>query len=435
MRSESMRPQQSGQKAKLSFSHSWLIWACAALFYCYQFMLRVSPGVMTDDLMASFHVEGCALGLLVGFYSYTYSALQIPAGTLMDYFKPRRMLTIAAFVAGIGSIVFSYADSMPLACFGRALIGAGSAMGFLSCLKLGTLWFPSHKLPFVVGMTLCLGTVGAVVAGYPLAWLVHAFDWRIAMRLIAFLGVGVAILAWFVVRDVPPAALEKAILESHGDKEEHVPQASILATIRDVIRKPQSWLIALYGFAMYVPLAGFTDLWGTPFLTAVYHLDKPTAAMVNSCLYIGLGFGAPLIPFLCKVFNAYRPVIFISALVPLVLLSAVFYFPVHPLWLLMGLLFVSGFFLGGQFLGFSMTCALNPLSASGTAGGFHNMMCMLSGVVIPPLIGWILDYTWQGGCRATIHIFTHVEYTFALSSIVASLFIACLSIFFIKEQY
>ncbi len=426
---------RGASEEKFNLTHSWVVWACAALFYCYQFMLRVSPGVMADELMASFQVEACSLGILVGCYNYMYSSLQIPAGTLMDYFKPRRMLTIAAFIAGGGALVFSYADSLSMACFGRALIGVGSAMGFLSCLKLGTLWFPSHKLPFVIGMTLFLGTTGAVVAGYPLAWLVHALDWRLAMRLLAFVGLGVAILAWLIVRDTPPPSLEKAIIKSHGDRGAHVPQATILETIREVIRKPQSWLIALYGFSMYVPLAGFTDLWGTPFLTAVYHLDKTTAATVNSLLYVGLGLGAPLVPFLCQLFNAYRPVIFISAFVPLILLSAVFYFPVFPLWALMGLLFVSGAFLSGQFLAFAMTCALNPLSASGTAGGFHNMICMLSGVVAQPLIGWVLDRTWQGGCQAAIHTFTHVEYAFALSSIIAALVMACGTVLFIKEQY
>jgi len=30
---------------------AWLMWFCAATYYCYQFVLRVSPGIMTCELM------------------------------------------------------------------------------------------------------------------------------------------------------------------------------------------------------------------------------------------------------------------------------------------------------------------------------------------------------------------------------------------------
>jgi len=110
------------KKQKISFKKSWLIWGVAALFYCYQFMLRVSPGVMTEDLMLSFQVDACALGTLTGFYYYTYSAMQIPLGSLMDYFKPRRTLAFAAVLCSCGVLLFSSADSLLTAAFGRALI-------------------------------------------------------------------------------------------------------------------------------------------------------------------------------------------------------------------------------------------------------------------------------------------------------------------------
>ena len=425
------------EKSKtFSFFHSWLIWACAAFFYCYEFMLRVSPGVMTNDLMRDFHVGGYALGILAGLYYDTYATLQIPGGVLMDYFKPRRVITIAALITASGCLLFSSAESLPTACIGRALIGIGSATGLLGCIKLGTLWFPTHKLPFIVGMSFFLGTMGGAMAGFPLAHLIeHVGGWRHAMGLLSFIGFFASFLAFCFIRDKPPAALEKAILESHGDKERHLPPTKIFVSIRKVMRNPQSWLIALYGFLSYVPLASFTDLWGTPFFAAVYHLDTATAAMVNSSLYIGFGVTAPFFPLLCKIFKAYRPVIFLSAIVPMFFFAAIVYFPVYPPWLLMGLLFVSGAFLSGQCIAFAMTCALNPLSASGTAAGFHNMVCMLSGVTISPLIGWILDHTWKGGWRDKVHLFTHFEYSCALSSVVFSLFLACCIVFFIEERY
>jgi len=419
----------------ISFGKSWLIWGCAALFYCYQFMLRVSPNVMADDLMAAFQVDACTLGILTGFYYNTYSGLQIPAGTLMDYFKPRRVVTFAAIVCSFGTFLFSLADSIYVAAFGRALIGAGSAMGFLSCLKIGTLWFPSHKLSLIVGLTVLLGTIGGVSAGYPLAWLVEIYGWRHAMWLVAFIGFVLATLAWSIVRDVPPDALEREVLKSHGDTDTHLPQTGLLRNIIMVISKPQSWLIAVYGFLTYMPVSSFPDLWGTSYLMTAYQLEKPTAAMLSSLLLAGLGLGSPLFSVLCNFLQSYKATAFIAAFGSLFFFVLILYVPGLPLWVLVGCLFFAGLFLGGQFLAFAMTCALNPLSASGTAGGFHNMICMLSGVFFIPYIGRLLDYVWQGGYENGVRSFTISEYTFALSSITICLALACMVIVLIKERY
>ena len=209
----------SGQNVRLSYSKSWFIWGCAALFYGYQFMLRVSPGVMADDLRIAFNVDACALGFLTSCYYLTYAFIQVPVGNLMDHFKPRRMLTLAAIMCSLGTLIFSYADNIYVGGFGRAMIGVGSGFGFLSCLKLGTIWFPVQKLPLVVGLTVLLGTFGGVSAGWPMGWLVDAFGWRHALWIIAIVGFGLAGLSWLIVRDRAPKKLEDEILRAH--KEDH----------------------------------------------------------------------------------------------------------------------------------------------------------------------------------------------------------------------
>lgn len=309
---------------------SWMIWACAAFFYGYQFMLRVSPSVMADDLMVSFQVDACSLGMLSAFYYYAYSSLQIPVGSLIDYFKPRRILTFAAISCACGTLVFSTADSLYVAALGRALIGAGSAVAFLSCLKLGTLWFPSSKLPLVVGMSVFLGTMGATSAGAPMAWLVQGIGWRSSLWIVAFIGFGVAALSWIMVRDSLPEKLKEEILKTHKGPEEPSSQSGFLLNILQVTKNPQTWLIALYGFLLYIPLSGFADLWGTSFLMVSYSFDKQTAANTLSFLYIGVGIGAPLFSFLCKKLKAYKLPIFITAFGSFLSLSIVIYLPYLP---------------------------------------------------------------------------------------------------------
>ena len=51
-----------------------------SVFFAYAFTLRVSPGIMVDDLMRDFRVGAALLGNLSAFYFYAYASLQIPVG-------------------------------------------------------------------------------------------------------------------------------------------------------------------------------------------------------------------------------------------------------------------------------------------------------------------------------------------------------------------
>src|SRR5216684_2544080 len=71
----------------------------AALFYLAAFYLRVSPAVMTTELMRDFHIGAAELGNLSGFYYYAYVVMQIPAGVLVDSLSARRLLLIGTLAA------------------------------------------------------------------------------------------------------------------------------------------------------------------------------------------------------------------------------------------------------------------------------------------------------------------------------------------------
>ena len=86
-------------------SKRWLMWFSAALFYFYQFILRVSPSVMTEELQSYLLVSGCALGALTSLYYWGYSLFQIPVGIIMDRVGTRMPLTIA-FLMSEADLVF-----------------------------------------------------------------------------------------------------------------------------------------------------------------------------------------------------------------------------------------------------------------------------------------------------------------------------------------
>ena len=127
------------------------MWGCVALFYLYQFIIRVSPSVMLDDLMAYFQINATEAGTLSAIALYSYSILQIPSGILADTLGARKVVlgSIVLCIAGVS--LFISTPNLLIAQFGRLLIGAGSAAAFLSVSKVSSQWFSPSKRATLLG--------------------------------------------------------------------------------------------------------------------------------------------------------------------------------------------------------------------------------------------------------------------------------------------
>ena len=172
--------------------NSWLIWAAAAIFYLYEFVLRVAPGVIVNDLMSAFSVTAPSLGILTSFYYYAYTPMQVPCGVIVDKFGPRLVVTFSTILCIIGTMLFATTEKIFIAGIGRFLIGMGSACAFISCLKVSSYWFPKRKMAKLAGLTNMMGILGGTFAAYPFAILSNNYGWRKALIICAILGIFVA---------------------------------------------------------------------------------------------------------------------------------------------------------------------------------------------------------------------------------------------------
>ena len=177
---------------------SWAIWGLGAALYLIGFYQRVAPGVMTAELMSEFALSAAALGNLSAFYFYSYVAMQVPTGVLADHWGPRRLLTLGAAVASVGTLVFAMAPDAAWAGFGRLLIGGSVAVAFVGMLKLAGHWLPTGQYALASGMALFCGIIGAVFAGVPLRILVDGYGWRPVMLVSAMLTCGIAVAIWLL---------------------------------------------------------------------------------------------------------------------------------------------------------------------------------------------------------------------------------------------
>ena len=86
---------------------AWLICGLGAIFYSYEYFLRISPSVMESALREHFNLSATGFGFLSAIYYYAYVPMQLPVGVLMDRYGPKLLLTLACLVCVIGTFLFA----------------------------------------------------------------------------------------------------------------------------------------------------------------------------------------------------------------------------------------------------------------------------------------------------------------------------------------
>ncbi|MBI1954662.1 MAG: MFS transporter [Proteobacteria bacterium] len=403
------------------------ILACAMTFYLYEYILRVSPSVMTDGLMRDFGVTSTALGVLASFYYYAYVPLQVPCGVIVDWFGPRRVITISALFCSIGAFTFSQSDSLFLAQIGRFLMGAGSACAYLSCMKVGSVWFSADKFAVISGIAMMMGTLGGTFGGRPFAILVNAYGWHEAMMIASIAGMAVTVAAWMIIRDYP-----KGYVCPHA----HNAEVGLLDGLKVVASNPQNWLIGLYGLMMYLPLSAFAELWAVPYLMQRYGVTNEVAASASVMLFIGMAVGSPLGAWLSEKIQSRLKVMSWSALSTAAMFLAILYLPNVRFETMYVLQFLTGLLCGGQILYFAAAKEINPPQTSGTTIGFTNGLLMTSGVIFQPALGLILDLVWDGQYKVDgTPLYSLQNYQTALTVVALGLLVAWGILKFVYETH
>lgn len=362
----------------------WILWGMGSLFFLYQFVVRVSPAVMADDWLLWFSIDTAMLGSVVSLYYVSYSSMQVPLGLLFDKYGPRALMTTAALVIALGCTLTMISHSLILFSIGRFIIGLGSACGFLGTLKIATLCFPEERLSLIAGLTTAIGTFGGIVGGAPLSFLTEFIGWRGSFLILAAIGLFISILAFSMLRFLPKPKKVRFKTASHAFHD-------MLVGLRIVMRKSYTWRVALFAFCMYTPLSAFADFWGVPFFKDSFGYDEIYAASLTGTVFLGVIAGGVLLGGMIRVWGKHNSMV-LGATTAVVTFSLILFAPLsEPL--LYGTLFLQGMAFAPECIAFSLIYSVLPNGRGGIAVGFTNMVAMTSGVLLQPIIGWVLEFS------------------------------------------
>ncbi len=405
----------------------WIICALGALFYCYEYFLRISPSVMTHELMAAYDLTGAQVGNLSAFYYHAYVPMQILVGLLMDRYGPRRLLTLACLFCATGAYLFAGNYGLGVAEAGRFLVGFGSAFAFVGALKLATIWLPPNRFALVSGIILCLGMIGAMMGDVLLRVMVDAIGWQTTIYVASGAGVCLSFLIFLVVRDSSPTSDSEHV---HVISFKHV-----LVGLMQALKNPQIWLNAFVGFLLYISLSAFAELWGIPYLEQAHSLTKTHAAYANSMIFLGWAVGGPFWGWFSDFIRRRCLPMTIASTGAFIMACVLLYVPNLPVSSIYLLLFVFGFLSSVQILIFAICHEASKMKIAGTVIALTNMVVMVGGSIFQPVIGKLLDMEWLGVMVGGARVYPTYAYQLALTVIPVSIFIAIIITFFIRETH
>ena len=265
---------------------TWLtVFLPFALGYLLSYLYRTVNAVVAGDLAAAVGADAAALGVLTSAYFLAFALFQLPLGILLDRFGPRRVEAILLLVGAAGALVFAAASDLATLTLGRAVIGFGVSGCLMGAFKQNLTWWPKERLPFVNGLILAFGGLGALFASTPVQALLALTDWRGVFRILAALTVATALYILLAAPEKPRARGGPV-----------PPLRAQLAGLVEVYRSRLFWRVAPVAMTIQATFMAYIGLWAGVWLREVngfsraevaVHLQGIALAMIAG--YLGTG--------------------------------------------------------------------------------------------------------------------------------------------------
>lgn len=359
----------------------WVILGVCLLGFMQVHIHRVGFAPLIPTFMRDLGITYAAAAIIMTAYFWTYTAAQVPVGILADRLGPRRMMLTFLSLLVAGVIAFPLSRDYTQSLVTRGLIGLGAAGIWLPGLRLIYEWFPPQERGRATGLFSAGGGIGGTAALMLVPVLAEHFGWRwgYAMTLLPLLTT--LALIYLLVRPGPLAERRSPAAASRGTA----------AVLKDVLGVAALWPInvaVLFSYGAFIGLVTFLPA----FLVRHEGLTPGRAGVVTGLITAGTVVSWPLAGFISD-WMGRRKVIYLFSQGMCVFSCLAFALLVPGKgWAGAALIALfTGLMLGGLVTPFVMVVELFPSDLIGTASGVVNTFCFVGSLLIPVLVGKILD--------------------------------------------
>ena len=364
---------------------------------------RVNLSVSEAALHTSFGISTITFGYLLSTYSWTYAALQLPSGLLLDRFGVKLVQRVSTILWSVASFAAALAPGVRSFLVARLLLGVGEAPTFPGNAKAVGYWFPQQERSLATALFDSAAKLASAIGVPLLGILLLAFGWRWSFAVTGFISLVYFVLFYFFYRnpseDPHLSAQELEFIRRGGAQAEGAEKGARGASLGYLLRQRQVWGLAI-GFAAYNYSFYLLLTWLPSYLSVAHHLN-----LFHSVTYAG----APW--FFAALTDVFIGGWLVNALIergfnPTLVRQAVL---VGGTSLGLGILGAAGATTPRAALawitiaisglsaaapvGWSIPSLIAPLESVGTLGGIINFGNQLSAIVAPIVTGYVVSAT------------------------------------------
>jgi ACS family glucarate transporter-like MFS transporter len=178
---------------------SLLLFALVVVMYLDRLCIAVAGPRMQRDLRMS----PIQWGWVIGAFTLSYAAFEIPSGMLGDRIGPRKVLTRIVCWWSVFTALTGAVSSLGMLLLVRFLFGAGEAGAFPNCASVIGRWFPERERARAMSMFWMATAIGGAITPLIVVTLEQRYSWRLAFALFGAVGfLWTAIWYWWF-RDSP----------------------------------------------------------------------------------------------------------------------------------------------------------------------------------------------------------------------------------------
>jgi MFS transporter, ACS family, D-galactonate transporter len=237
---------------------------------------RVNVSVAHDALHDDFGLSNFGFGLVAGAYSWTYAALQLPMGVLLDRFGVRVIGRISALLWSIASFAAAAALGVRTFVASRLLLGVGEAPTFPANAKAIGYWFPRNERSLATAVFDAAAKFASAIGVPLLGVTLLRFGWRLSFALtglVSFLYFVAFLLIYRDPKDDPGLSPEEhRYIVEHGAQPESHAESPRGAPLSYLLKQPKVLGLTM-GFGAYNYCFYLFLTWLPAYFSAAMHVD------------------------------------------------------------------------------------------------------------------------------------------------------------------
>jgi ACS family D-galactonate transporter-like MFS transporter len=390
---------------------------------------RASLSIAMPTISQEFGIDEAAQGIILSSFFWTYALMQIPGGWLADKYGPRPIIAGATILWGVFQALAALATGWAGLLLARLGLGLAEGPAFPAGGKLNAVWLPAKERGRGAVIIDGGAPLGTALGGLIIAGLMGAFgSWRAAFVAAGFATVAAGVFAYWYMRDTPRAhpstneAEAEYIERAHAKEDELLTPAPAGRTnVAGFLRFQSFWGMLLGWVGFNLVFYGLVT-WAPSYLAQERGLSLAAIGGATFIIF-GAGFVGEIVGgFLSDTWKerggdpniVMRTVLGISAV--LTTLSTFLLAFVSSAVAAVALLASTLFFLRWGGLYWSIPPTLTDRGRVGVLGGIMNFAGNVAGILVPIVVGVIVQVT--GSYFLALMLFSASGVLYLISSLI-----------------